>query len=295
MVRGVLNRVRRRAIGMLLPDDAGRIEHLAPQFADVRRRLERFEDETLTTDYWRDWAAGLAQDFTPPPQDFLQHAVIRHTMFVDAGGPWLQDELRYLAARRSPQELRRLLREDRVGAPSLRSLRYRTSHNRVHHLYHLQRFLDATGADLGEIRTVVEWGGGFGDFARVFGRIERATYVIVDIPVITALQWLYLTAVLGPDNVNLVDREGGSVRPGVINLVPSGLIDVVPPADLFVSTWALSESTPAAEDVVISRDWFGARRLLLAFSGGTLGARADAAGARREPLVVLPDNEYAFR
>jgi hypothetical protein len=216
-------------------------------------------------------------------------------MFVDAGGDWLQQEIDYLERQHAPRDLEKCLREDIVGRPRLRLRRYVTSHNRVHHLYHLTRYQEATGKDLSQVDVALEWGGGYGGFARLFRRLRRCTYILADVPAMSALQWLYLSSVLGPDEVNLMTGPESAIADGKINLLPSGLIAQAPAADFFISTWALSESTPAAEEYVEERDWFGADRLLLAFSEGTLGPRATRAGASIEPLRVLPRNEYAFR
>ncbi len=96
--------------------------------------------------------------------------------------------------------------------------------------------------------------------------------------------------------------------PGRVNVAPVSLIgDRSPQCDLFVSTWALSESTRASQDFVADRDWFGADHLLLAYSqgdrifsdSGHLGELARDAGAVEESIDILDpfptDHFYAFR
>ena len=98
----------------------------------------------------------------------------------------------------------------------------------------------------------------------------RAEYVIVDLPIFIALQWLYLASVLGPEHVHIVDGGSDPRRGAGIVLVPLALAhDVEPGADLFISTWALSKCTTAAQDFVVDRDWFQAERLLLAYQRST--------------------------
>jgi hypothetical protein len=288
------SRIRSKLLFRKLADDDGDWPKLAGQFEKVHGWAEGFGSEAVMTAYWRDWSVQLARDFSPaPPIDFLRHPIVRKTMFA-AGGRLYSREVKYLETRYAPDELCKLLREDRIGRPPLRSRHYVTSSNRVHHLYHLSRFEAATRVNLDALRIVVEWGGGYGDFARVFRRRRCCTYVIIDLPLMSAIQWLYLTAVLGAQDVQLV-RGDGALVDGCVNIVPVGLAELVGRADLFISTWALSESSPSAIDLATDRGWLESQHLLLAFSQGVLGERARAAGAVCEPLEVLAQNEYAFR
>ncbi len=161
----------------------------------------------------------------------------------------------------------------------------------MHQLFHLLRYEETTGRQLGDIGTVVEWGGGgFGSLMRLLVRRHggQPTCVIFDTPIFSAVQWLYLSAVLGEGGVVL--HSSAPVEPvaGRINLVPIGLaMDTTVAADLFISNWALNESTSAAQHDVIARDWFGAHSLLLAMHAGdppyreSIGPRRASGSARR--------------
>jgi hypothetical protein len=176
----------------------------------------------------------------------------------------------------------------------------------VHHVYHLERYREATSADLSHLETVLEWGGGYGNFAKLFRRIAgiRGTYVIVDNPLFSALQWLYLGSVLDDDSVHLLTRPDEQLRPQMVNLVPTGLVSVLDAAraDLFVSTWALSETTAEAQDHVLAHDWYRAPHLLLGYQDSSnvfqaaarVGELARARGASIHHLELLPGNYYAF-
>jgi hypothetical protein len=277
----------------LLEQEATPFRSLASRFGDVRQALALHDDGKFTTPYWLEWAETLARDFAPaPPSKFLRHPLVQKTMFVAAGRKAFADQV--AEVRRWHPQIHRLVREDAVGGPPLQSLRLLTSHNRVHHAYHLARFERATARDARELESVVEWGGGYGDLARVFGRLNECTYTIVDLPVISALQWLYLASALGEDRVNLVCGDA-QLEAGKVNIVPVGLVERVGSCDLFISTWALSESTPDAADLVISRAWFGARHLLLGYGGTMLRDVAESAGAVIESASPIGGSEYAFR
>ena len=88
--------------------------------------------------------------------------------------------------------------------------------------------------------------------------------MLVDTPLFGAVQWLYLSTLLG-DEVVVVDDPAVEVRAGQVNVVPVGLVPHLDlRVDLFVSTWALNESSQAAQRYVLGRDLFGAEHVLMA-------------------------------
>ncbi len=256
--------------------------------------------------YWIEINKELERRFVPlPPIEFLRDDLIAGSMFVNRRGSLLAAQLSYLERRLRARRLRKLLIEDYVGRPPLLP-RYRTSHNTVHHLYHLEQYREQTSIDPASLDVVVEWGGGYGNLAKLFRRASEQprTYVIVDNPFFSAVQWLYLITVLGEGSVQLVTSDQGHLEEGKINLLPTGALDVLAHtrADLFVSTWALSETTAVAQNYVADRAWFGARHFLLAYQDSSesfpeaarIGEVAKANGASIHELSVLPGNYYAF-
>jgi hypothetical protein len=276
---------------------------LPPSYAEIR---DRYRPDFMVPD-WTDHLSALERDFSPaPPFRFLRHPRVLFTMFILPGRRLMQGELDLLESRFDRTSLTRLLEEDYVGDPVLMNRRYRTSSQAIHHLYHLARFQRSTSADVSNLGTVVEWGAGYGNLAKLFRRLHGGTptQVLVDLPVFSALQYLYLGSIFGADQVRLLSRPGQAVEPEKITMVPVGLADdVALPADLFISTWAISECARAAQQYVADRGWFGARHLLLAYqqSNGSfpdaehVGELAVADGARREPVDVLRGSAYAFR
>jgi hypothetical protein len=166
--------------------------------------------------------------------------------------------------------LKATLQEDLVGGPVLIRSEYCTSANSVHHLFHLARFMQRTGCRPKDVRTVMEWGGGYGNLAKILSRTwklygEDVTYIVVDHPIMSCLQWLYLSTVFGEDETRLVLKEGDFLK-GRINILPTSLVSrSIGNIDLFISTWGLSESSILAQRFVASEKFFGAKRLLLAY------------------------------
>ncbi|MBW4718389.1 hypothetical protein [Saccharothrix obliqua] len=269
---------------------------LARRFADRLAAVRPHGDVHFVRPDWARRNVELERDLLPtPPADFLRHPSIAFQMFVNER--LLPHELPYVRARITDE---RLLAEPPVGGPPtvpLPGSDIRTSSNTVHQLFHLLRYQEATGWRIDDAATIVEWGGGFGALMRLVVAMHSGepTCVIFDTPVFSAVQWLYLSAVLGEERVVL--HHASPVRPvtGRVNLVPIGLVGTTEvDADLFISNWALNESMAKAREAVVARHWFGADSLLLAmhagdpFAGTVLGA-----GARMVPIGdFLPGQQY---
>ena len=139
--------------------------------------------------------------------------------------------------------------------------------NSAHHLHHLMRFEQRTGRKFKAIQSVVEFGGGYGNMARVvdnFGTCK--TYSIVDLLLFSCIQYVFLSTAAGNDRVAFNDGDSKvntrfHLHPLFRTDSPTNLR-----GELFLSTWALSESTRATYEWVISCDWFGATSLLLAYN-----------------------------
>ncbi|MDQ3632187.1 MAG: hypothetical protein M3417_13135 [Actinomycetota bacterium] len=247
-----------------------------------------------------DWAernAELERALRPlPPRDYLRHPCVLFQMFV--GERYLAHELPWVLERLGDPAL---LAEEAAGDPPRTALPEHgvvTSSNTVHHLHHLLRYEQVR--PLAAADTVVEWGAGYGNLARLIDRLHprRPTCVLIDTPVFSALQWLHLSLVLGEDRVVLHTEPGAPVEPGRMNILPLGHVrDLDVTADLFVSTWALNESTPAAQEHVLESGFFGAEGLLLAMHhGDPLEPAVLAAGARAQPLgAFMPGQHYFLR
>jgi hypothetical protein len=274
---------------------------LSAHFADRLAAVEDLVDPAFVRDDWAERNAALRDALLPAPgPDFLRAPEIRFQMFVDE--QYVPHELPYVLDRLPSPDM---LREDPFGGPPMVAIPghggLQSSSNTVHHLHHLLRYEQETGRRVADAATIVEWGAGYGNLAKLILRLHGGapTVVLFDTPVFSAVQWLYLTAVLGSDRVVLHTDPRTPPAAGRVNVVPIGLardleLDV---PDLFVSTWALNESAPAAQRLVQDRGWLGARSLLLAMHrGDPLDPVAVAAGARPVPLGdFMPGQHYFVR
>lgn len=283
-------------------DDAeqlSRFDRLRGQFATRLGEVQALDDDRFVRSDWAGRNHDLAQHLLPvPPRGFLHHPAILFQMFV--GEKYLAHELPYVLGHLPAVAL---AHEDQLGEPPRTVLDghgVTTSSNTVHHLHHLLRYQEATGRSIGDVDTVVEWGGGYGNLAKVFLRLHGGTptYVLIDTPVFAAVQWLYLASILGDEAVTLQSRPGTPLAEGMVNVVPIGLMpELEVDADLFISTWALNESTVPAQQHVRDRRWFGAGALLLAMhAGDPLAPVVLSDGAQSVELgSFMPGQRYLVR
>lgn len=278
-------------------------EELAKRLAEVSAGIPE-DPRGMVTPFWEERLTQLRRDFEDGvPWDFLQNRVIRWTMNTGLAD-YHDTELTYLRGRLSERTLTILLAENEVGGQEIvRRGSLATSGNTIHHLHHIVRYCDATGDDLSGTTSILEWGGGFGSMARLFRRIlPGVTYTIVDVGGLILLQWLYLSSVLGRRAIHLVG-EGARSLPGKVNLVPLASADLLSgPVDLFVSTWAISESSKACQDWLLDRNVFDAPHFLMGrqetseefpFAERLEDLAGD--GVYEEEISFLPGNYYVFR
>ncbi len=159
--------------------------------------------------------------------------------------------------------------EDPIGRPLLTPA-FLSSKNLIRLAADLVWLSQKTNSALSDMRTVIEWGGGYGCMAKIARRMSpgRLTYIIIDVPLISSLQWLYLSTIFGESAVNLFHDGTESIQEGKFNLIPVCFVEKYSlKADLFISTFALSESSAYAHDFVDKMNFFGAKHIWLEYHG----------------------------
>lgn len=290
------------------PEERDRFRALAQRFPSVLRELLRKFPASPADPVWARLNAGIVQQMVPrPPFAFLRCPPLSQNVYWDAYDASMAAELkeveRWLGAMSvSPADV---LRENAVGGPYVYDRRFLTSSVLVHHAVHVCFLSRETGLRPSELNRVVEWGAGYGSLARILFRFQpKLDYVILDTPVMLAVQWLFLSTVLGPDRVVLPGSGDAPPHEGHVYLEnASTFAPVGEPADLFVSTFALSESPRELIEEVAARGWFGAEHLWLAYSPShpnfpqwqTLEGAAVRSGARVVRHPFRPLDRYAWR
>jgi putative sugar O-methyltransferase len=205
------------------------------------------------------------------PFSFLRNQMLKHTMFAHLPKQATQIQKKMIALHDEHAMVSGALHEHNTGNPILNDLEYKTSGNSIHHLFHLLKFEKETNTPLASMKSVLEFGGGYGNMAKLFKKMHPdTTYTIIDIPIFSYIQYVYLQTVLGAENVVLFENEQRIV-PGKVNIVPmhkpylTQVAAELTDLDLFISTWALSETNKATQDMVRGYKYFNATNLLLAY------------------------------
>lgn len=298
--------------GLPLKDQIDNFNKLSQAFEAKYNLLKKHPlNPKLILPYWEDQNEKLEESILPiPPISFLGNQVILETMFVGYDR-FYKHQIAYLEKQIPPEQILFLLKEDCIGTPPV-TTKYggiETSYNTVHHLHHIAKFVEHTNCKLTDIKSVVEWGGGYGNLAKIFKKMkqgEELTYTIIDTPIFSIIQWLYLGSILGETNVNLINEPNQSIAVGKINLLPLNFLEncLINNVDLFISTWALSECSDFAQDYILTHQWFNAKHFLLAYHlavgeafpfASRVGEIAASGGATTVDIDFLPGNQYAFR
>jgi hypothetical protein len=232
------------------------------------------------------------------PRAFLRWAPIRETMLV-GDLPYVEDELRALRASDAwASTWSVVLEEDPSGCPPSYPGHPASSANLIHHAFHVERLREVTGYSLQDFAQIVEFGGGYGSFARLAFRLGfTGAYHVHDFPEFAALQRYYLRSVATVHGNGLAAGFTASAdRPDA------------PAPDrergLFVALWSLSE-TPLAERTPWIDAIGGASAALLAYQHEFEGAdnrawfedlrtRAPQLRWSFAEIAHLPGNSYAI-
>lgn len=199
-------------------------------------------------------------------EDFIANEVINGTM-VFTNRKAHQLELKYVLDAFGKQMVEEVISKGLNSTFLYGKSRRSTLINSVHHLHHLMRFEQLTGRRVSSIDSVVEFGGGYGNMARIVQNLGGCTtYSIVDLLLFSCIQYVFLSTVAGSDRVALDDDHTRQDAKILLHPLFSTDTSTKLHGNLFLSTWALSESTRAAYDWVTASDWFGANNLLLAYN-----------------------------
>jgi hypothetical protein len=179
------------------------------------------------------------------PRNFLQWGIIKKSMFCGL----FREELLFLQSKKEWQtRWKKAITESKIGKPDLCSDFPQSSGNLIHHAYHLAQFEEKTGIDVSTIKTVIEFGGGYGSMCRLFFNLGfSGKYIIYDLPIFSALQEYYL-GMLGLKICNSIsefDKNNTAIM-CVSNL--EHMNELLKSVDqdnssCFLATWSISETS----------------------------------------------------
>jgi hypothetical protein len=108
------------------------------------------------------------------------------------------------------------------------------------------------------LKTIVEYGAGYGCLANIFKQIfPSSTIVLIDLPELLAIQYLYLSLSLPGVEIIMHTEVPLELKERAIHLIPTFFVkDLVIKADLFISTFAISESSASSQKIVCEKNFF---------------------------------------
>lgn len=230
------------------PQNAALVDHYSSEQWRLERPLvQRYVQRALDPSFRRSTVLGRQMvTVTPGPPH-----VDRYCEYLLAHDDWLAERLR-----RGPLE-------SRIGRPYLQHVvgGTRYSANTIEHLYYLARLMRNTKAELPS--SVIELGGGFGNLARLVQELApHTTYIDIDYPETLALAHVNLRLNFSDLPIVVHKTHVDSIVPGAVNLVPVWLAqDVRFRPDLFLSTFALSETSDAMRELCARVAFFGCSRI----------------------------------
>jgi putative sugar O-methyltransferase len=252
--------------------------------------------------HWEEWADKIKMDFEQGlPLDFLRHNGLRALM-VFSDRKIANYQLNDLRKIFSQTFLIEILLEDYIGKPQIINEKYKTSANRIHHLFHLGNYSRITHREIWSNKIILEWGGGYGNMARLIKKMNpNITYLIFDLPQIVPIQYIYLATLFGENNVNLIN-DYTQIVSNKFNLVAVNYADNFKKLkiDGFISTWALTESSKIYQTFCYENNFFNAKSILLAYAKDENNFIFNQIGTDNDfhfsQIKYFPKNhQYAFR
>ncbi len=221
-----------------------------------------------------------------PVEDFLLHPVIKTSMVrkLNLTNP----ELEYILHHTNADTRKALLgfQETYIGGLSKSVHAINCSGNSLAAMYYLARAMDFYG---GKINTIVEFGGGYGSLAALAKlTMPSITYVIIDLPEVCAIQSLYLKKIM-PEVVKVHYEVPRSFEQGFIHLIPAYLLSQISldEVDLFISTFAITESTLFAQQCIAQQvNFFNAASCYI------IGLITSPKWVASQPLVNMTKHHY---
>lgn len=213
-----------------------------PRITNIRTHVKSdnyVSDGRDSTEEWLDNLGKLTNYVSSTGgASFLRHSTILRTMFV-TNRFFTFRELIFLRKELPKLGLsNEVLVETSVGDP-YRSIWYpRSSGNQMHHCYSLAFYLKRTGKKISDFDQIVEFGGGYGGFARVCRRFGfDGHYTIFDFSEMLFIQSYYL------EQCHDIDYLDGPKSYRFISCTDDLRVDEFDNEKiLFVALWSLSEA-----------------------------------------------------
>lgn len=220
------------------------------------------QEKLLSHSCWRDNKSKIKNFILGPIcQDFVTNSIIGGAMVrrgFDIPQVYEVCFLKHCISAFTLNLLKKYNDTDFVGLPR-ECKDFNCSTSTLGHLFYAAKVLEKNGDK--KIETIIEFGGGYGNLARIFKTILPAsTIVIIDLPELLALQYFFLKSTMPGIKIILHSAPSHEYEQNAIHLIPVALIkDCSIKSDLFISTFALSEASEEAQRLIVNKNFFNAR------------------------------------
>jgi putative sugar O-methyltransferase len=223
------------------------------------------QEESCKSYYHPQWAASrnTLQQLIKSPynQNFLKISCINGTMVRTETGLRQYFETLYLqkCISDSTKILLHKISDTTFGHLPKDCKEFDCSVNTLGHLFYTGRLLEALKNT--SYHTVIELGGGYGNFARLFKQAQpNTTFIIIDLPEMSALQFFFIKTTLPQADVIFHTSCPLQFETNKIHIVPIYFLTEAPlSADVFVSTFALSECSQILQELICKKEFFNAK------------------------------------
>jgi hypothetical protein len=208
--------------------------------------LKKTEPISTSNKFWANQSSKLVELILKGDlENFLRWDVISETMLFCDKKKALIEKREISKSPFFKSRYKHLILDPLFGNPKKMSFFEKTTANTIHHLYHMFRF-EKNHFQIGASKVVLEYGGGYGNFARLINSISsNLVYIIYDLPVFSHLQHYYLSSC----GFNTYDKVDMFPKPGIycinqkkdLNFIFENLAKNND-EKLFVATWSLSET-----------------------------------------------------
>lgn len=226
-----------RSPSTFLPPDKKQkklIKKLKSEISHIPEKAD-YKDNKMESE-WQNSVDNLRHHIlNDDPRKFLQWKEVSSTMVFSGS----EHELSSLKKDNWPY-WKEIIEDNYFGMPPLFKYCWGSSGNYIHLAYHFQKLLAEFNLKIDKLKTIIEFGGGYGAMALLSYRQGfKGRYLIFDLPEFLALQKYYLssaneTKLLPSNNSNI---SFFSKQEDLTNSLKD-----TPGIDLFIAMWSISES-----------------------------------------------------
>ena len=219
--------------------------------------MQAIELSTCVRLDWIDYNNKIAKHIKEDDiNNFTNWPIVSNTMhYNDSQGGDSHGAFNYLQGLPDWEKWKEFIREVPEGNPTPNHWHPLSSDHTIHQASHLSQFLSRTSCKLADLKSIYEFGAGYGGMCRLIHNLGfSGKYTIIDLPAVQVLQKWYLER---------------TVKQGQITytLDSNEFTEQIESNSLFIAMWSLSEVSYALRDKILRAVFGKVDYILIAFQG----------------------------